>query len=204
MWDSSTGAYLTSLLGHTSSVTSLAFSYDGDVVVSGDESGVIRVWDAIDRGACLAVRDDFVSEDGGVYSVEFSPDGEWLCSGSETGRVRQWAADIWGNHLWFVVVMLVIVEWWETWALEREDWKKEEDAAASQGLDKMLDFQKDFKKKKTTPVGEISCGIMLTFENMLDTRVRRGLSSESRYNVFTRVVVFLFLFFVFGRVRRLT
>ena len=40
MWDSSTGAYLTSLLGHTSSVTSLAFSYDGDVVVSGDESGV--------------------------------------------------------------------------------------------------------------------------------------------------------------------
>ena len=94
MWDSSTGAYLTSLLGHTSSVTSLAFSYDGDVVVSGDESGVIRVWDAIDRGACVAVRDDFVSEDGGVYSVEFSPDGEWLCSGSETGRVRQWAADI--------------------------------------------------------------------------------------------------------------
>jgi len=60
----------------------------------------------------------------------------------------------------------------------------------------MLDFQKDFKKKKTTPVGEISCGIMLTFENMLDTRVRRGLSSESRYNVFTRVVVFFFLFFV--------
>ena len=91
MWDSSTGAYLTSLLGHTSSVTCLAFSYDGDVVVSGDD---IRVWDAIDRGACLAVRDDFVSEDGGVYSVEFSPDGEWLCSGSETGRVRQWAADI--------------------------------------------------------------------------------------------------------------
>ena len=33
---------------------------------------------------------------------------------------------------------------------------------------------------------------MLTFENMLDTRVRRGLSSESRYNVFTRVVVFFF------------
>ncbi|MFI7672816.1 protein kinase [Actinophytocola sp. NPDC049390] len=84
----------TMLSGHEGPVQSVAFSPDGDRLVSGGIDGTIRVWD-------MATREGRVLFEPGeaVNAVEFSPDGRRLAVGStdeslylldaETGEVRE-------------------------------------------------------------------------------------------------------------------
>ena len=46
VWDTSTGAALLQLKGHTDFVASVAFSHDGIHIVSGSYDMSVRVWDA--------------------------------------------------------------------------------------------------------------------------------------------------------------
>jgi WD40 repeat protein len=72
---------------HGGRVTSVAFSPDGERVVSGSFDDTVRVWEAA-TGEEVAR----MTHDGLVYSVAFSPDGEMVVSGSQDGTVRVWQA----------------------------------------------------------------------------------------------------------------
>jgi WD40 repeat protein len=46
LWDAQTGQQTLTLQGHTSFVRSVAFSSDGQRIVSGSEDATLKVWDA--------------------------------------------------------------------------------------------------------------------------------------------------------------
>ena len=94
LWDAVTGTLLQTLEGHSSSVSSVAFSPDGKQVVSGSHDKIVRLWD-VATGTPLQTLEGHSSS---VYSVAFSPDGkveqglfvsnDWVIEGKE-------------NFLWF-------------------------------------------------------------------------------------------------------
>lgn len=75
------------LVGHTDSVMSVAFSNDGKWVVSGSMDSTIRIWDT-EIG--LPVGDPLRGHGKGVNAVAFSPDGKQIVSGSRDCTICVW------------------------------------------------------------------------------------------------------------------
>jgi WD40 repeat protein len=73
------------LEGHTAFVQALAFSPDGNYLVTGSEDATIRVWSLAD-GTCVRTGTDHSSA---VNFVAFSTDGE-LLSASDDHTVKRW------------------------------------------------------------------------------------------------------------------
>ncbi len=73
------------LRGHAATVRSVAFSPDGDRIVSGSVDGTVRLWDA-HRGTEL--KSVFWQPKIEVLSVSFSPDGNQIVTGAGDGTVR--------------------------------------------------------------------------------------------------------------------
>jgi len=83
------------LEGHESSVKSVAFSPDGQRIVSGSEDNTLRLWDA-NTGAAIGqpLEGHGADEDfSGVISVAFSPDGQRIVSGGFDKTLRLWDAN---------------------------------------------------------------------------------------------------------------
>src|SRR6266481_1783396 len=83
-------AQLKIIEGHTSSVTTVAFSPDGKHIASGSSDKTIRVWDA-ESGNVVA--GPFEGHNHAVWSVAFSPDGKHIASGSSDKTIRVWDAE---------------------------------------------------------------------------------------------------------------
>lgn len=81
-------ACLQTLEGHGGSVTSVAFSADGQRLASGSRDKTVKIWDAA-TGACVQTLE---GHSGWVRSVAFSADGRWLASGSHDETVKIWDA----------------------------------------------------------------------------------------------------------------
>ena len=91
VWNSTSGELLKTLEGHTSGVSSVAFSPNGRRVVSGSYDNTVRVWNA-SSGECVLT---LVGHTDRVWSVSFSPDGSKIVSGSGDKTVRVW--DYWAE-----------------------------------------------------------------------------------------------------------
>ncbi|KAF5340203.1 hypothetical protein D9611_007896 [Ephemerocybe angulata] len=74
------------LTGHSDTVYSVEFSWDGTKIVSGSEDSTVKVWDAL-TGEPQAVFVDYSGAP--VLSVAFSPDGKDIVSGS-LGTITVW------------------------------------------------------------------------------------------------------------------
>jgi WD40 repeat protein/energy-coupling factor transporter ATP-binding protein EcfA2 len=69
-------------MSHAGTVTAVAFSPDGEYVVSGSADGTARVWKTITYAGEEEVA--HLTHNGGVSSVAFSPDGQYVVSASGT------------------------------------------------------------------------------------------------------------------------
>ena len=81
------------LEGHSGSVESVAFSPQGDRVVSGSRDKMLRLWDLEGN----VVGSPFKGHSGWVLSVAFSPQGDCIVSGSRDKTLRLW--DLEGNAI---------------------------------------------------------------------------------------------------------
>ena len=86
IYDARTGEVLRLLTGHADSVRCVAFSPDGNTLVSGSYDTTIRLWDA-DTGEPEAT---LTGHTGRIYSVAFSLDGETLASGGADEFIKFW------------------------------------------------------------------------------------------------------------------
>jgi WD40 repeat protein/tRNA A-37 threonylcarbamoyl transferase component Bud32 len=73
IWDTQTGAEVTTLHGHDSGVYSIAFSPDGRRILSGSNDETIRLWDVATGAEVTALPTQHA-----VWSGAFSPDGRTI------------------------------------------------------------------------------------------------------------------------------
>ncbi|MCD4686760.1 MAG: WD40 repeat domain-containing protein [Anaerolineae bacterium] len=76
LWNAKSGTVTWTLEGHIGTVTSVNFSPDGTLLVSGGTDGIVRVWD----WQHAAVVAEFREHQQAVASVLFSPDGTLIAS----------------------------------------------------------------------------------------------------------------------------
>ncbi|PKO06675.1 MAG: hypothetical protein CVU41_06135 [Chloroflexi bacterium HGW-Chloroflexi-3] len=89
IWNINTGQLITTLKGHTNSVTSLSFSPDGSILASSSSDKTIMIWNV--ESARLIKK--VTGHSGEVFSVDFSPDGTQLISGSSDKTIRLWETE---------------------------------------------------------------------------------------------------------------
>jgi tRNA A-37 threonylcarbamoyl transferase component Bud32 len=85
LYDTTTHENVGELVGHSAWVFALAFSDDGTTLVSGDEDGVLRVWDVERRAQRRALENDVQ-----VNSIALAPGGNLAAAASADGVIRLW------------------------------------------------------------------------------------------------------------------
>lgn len=91
VWDTRTGARVSTLEGHTGFVLNVAFDSTGERVATASADGSVRVWDARTGRQQLALR---LAVPQTAWDVEFTPDGKRLVTTWADGITRVWTLDL--------------------------------------------------------------------------------------------------------------
>jgi hypothetical protein len=86
LWDMQTGKERATFKGHSSLVSSVAFSPDAKLLASGSHDKTVKLWD-VQKGKEQATLKGHAAP---VLSVAFSPDGKTLASGSSDETIKLW------------------------------------------------------------------------------------------------------------------
>ncbi|KAL8292441.1 hypothetical protein RQP46_001053 [Phenoliferia psychrophenolica] len=100
LWRTDTGAEIVRLTGHTDSVTSVGFSFDGEMVATGGMDGRVRVWRRV-KGSEGYLSWEFLTNLEGpdeVNWLDWHPKGNLLLAGGADGTVWLWSLPT-GNTL---------------------------------------------------------------------------------------------------------
>jgi WD40 repeat protein/class 3 adenylate cyclase/tRNA A-37 threonylcarbamoyl transferase component Bud32 len=79
---------LKTLRGHLNAVMAVAFSSDGQRIVTASRDSTAKVWDAASGRALLTLK----GHTGAVFSAAFSPDGQRIVTGSDDHTAKVWDA----------------------------------------------------------------------------------------------------------------
>jgi WD40 repeat protein len=92
VWDTATGTQRSTINGHSDAVMAVAFSRDGQFLVSGSVDRTVLVWNFTGG----AQQPDYVlkGHSGMVWSVAFSPDAKLVVSSSIDGPMRVWSGAV--------------------------------------------------------------------------------------------------------------
>lgn len=90
IWDAKTGELIRSLEGHAGRVTSVAITNDRSRIASGDDEGVIILWDVSDGTLLQRINN---AHNGRVTDIAFAPDGAQFVSTSADTTVRVWSTE---------------------------------------------------------------------------------------------------------------
>ena len=88
MWEAASGKELNRLTGHSDAVWPVAFSPDGQRIVTGSHDETAKVWDAVSGRELLTLK----GHNNWVCGVAFSPDGERIVTGSDDNTAKVWDA----------------------------------------------------------------------------------------------------------------
>jgi len=88
VWDSTTGALLLTLTGHTVGLASVLYSPDGRFIAtgSGNDESTVRVWDARTGNQIYILTGHQLW----VFGLAFSPDSSLLATSGGGGIVKIW------------------------------------------------------------------------------------------------------------------
>ena len=93
IWDVPTGEHRKTLTGHTRWINAVAFSLDGQTLVSGGDDGTIRMWDT-----STGEHKKTLTRDGIGDSIVFSPSGHIFATGTAAGEIHLWNTET-GAHI---------------------------------------------------------------------------------------------------------
>ncbi|GBU28314.1 hypothetical protein R84B8_01872 [Treponema sp. R8-4-B8] len=92
--DTATGQEVKTFLGHTGTITSAAFSFDGQFIISGSVDKTVKLWN-VETGEEIKT---FSGYNASVTSVAFSPDEKTIFSSSGSNTIKFWNA-VTGNEI---------------------------------------------------------------------------------------------------------
>jgi WD40 repeat protein len=90
IWDVETGG-VRNLTGHLAPVSSVAFSPDGKLLLTGGQAGEMKLWDVATGTPRTTLWGRPRAE---VWALAYSSDGKPFASGSDDGTIKLWDAKI--------------------------------------------------------------------------------------------------------------
>lgn len=95
VWNVPTRALTLTLIGHTASVSEIAFSPTGTLIATASHDSTVKIWDAV-NGKLLQ---SFAVPDSAIAALGFSPDGQQLATGGDDRKLRIWDVET-GSSEW--------------------------------------------------------------------------------------------------------